>query len=88
MSDAEKRNIEQLKTLPISELIKYKSAATNTKIGINVVGIFCFLIIFIYSGNLFLSIPLILLISLLANIGIGIDNFLIEIKKNLLTKIS
>lgn len=88
MSDAEKRNIEQLKTLPISELMKYKSAATNTKIGINVVGIFGFLIIFIYSGNLFLSIPLILLISLLANIGIGIDNFLIEIKKNLLTKIS
>ena len=87
MSEAEKRNIEQLKTLPISELIKYKSAATNTKIGINVIGIFFFLIIFIFSGNLFLSIPLILVISLLANIGVGIDNFLVEIKKNLLTKI-
>jgi hypothetical protein len=84
MSEAEKRNIEKLKTLPLVDLVRYKSAAASTKTSINLVGISCFLMIFILPSNLFISIPLVFLTSLLANIGVGIDNFLVEIKKNLL----
>lgn len=84
MSNAEIQNIEQLKKLPLTELLKYKSAAVYTKTGINFLGTTCFLAAFIFPTNLFISIPVVLIAATLANIGVGVDAFLVEIKKNLL----
>jgi hypothetical protein len=85
MSEAENRNIEQLKTLSLSELVKYKSAALYTKAGISIAGVSCFLLVFMFSStSILISIPLVFFISTLANIGVGVDAFLVEIRKNLL----
>jgi hypothetical protein len=85
MSEDEKRNIEQLKTLPLADLLKYKSAALYTKAGISIVGISCFLLVFMFSStSILISIPLVFIISTLANIGVGVDAFLVEVRKNLL----
>ena len=82
MSEARKTLIEKLKTLPIDEVLKYESAAVIATRVLNTLGVLFCLLMFIVPDAIIiiLCVPVLLL---LANMGAGIGNSLIEIRRHL-----
>jgi hypothetical protein len=75
MSEHKKKLIEQIKKMPLEELITYQLAAKNTSRFINVLGILTLCVMMIFT-NIFTLIIGFILIYIAGNLGVMVDETL------------
>jgi len=82
MSEQKKNLLEKLKALPIEDVLKYESAAVTAGRIINVIGITLCVLMLAFPETLvmLICVPIVLVI---ANMGAGIGNSLVEIRRHL-----
>lgn len=82
MNDKNSALLKQIKAMPLDEIIRYESAAVMAGRIINVIGVACFLLMFLFP-NIIIVIAALATIGILSHMGTGIGNTLFHIREHL-----